>query len=79
MRFRPPLVTVLMTKGHLDFLNRFDPLGARLAFPKHHEALSADTAMGLSVSNCAFAEHLHIFCLQLADFLVYESDLSPFL
>jgi hypothetical protein len=67
MRFGSLVAAMLTAKRGLNLADGFDPLGARLPFPKHYESLSAHAAVHFSVAIRTFAEHLHFSRLQPPD------------
>jgi hypothetical protein len=54
------LVAVLVAQSFLDVAHCFNALGVRLPLPEHDKSLTADAAVGFSVSVGAFAENLHL-------------------
>jgi hypothetical protein len=60
MSFRTFLVAVLLAQGFLNFVEGNASFRRGLAFPKHHESLPANSAMGFGISAGALAQNLHI-------------------
>jgi hypothetical protein len=54
------LVAMLVAQSFLNLAHCFDALGVRLPLPEQDKSLTADTAVGFSVSIGAFAEDLHL-------------------
>jgi hypothetical protein len=52
---------VMATKRLLNFVDRGNALGARLAIPEHDKTLSTNAAAGLCVSIGALAQNLHFY------------------
>lgn len=59
MRFRTADITVMAAESHLELMQHYKAIGARLPIPKQDESLTADAAVGFSVPFCLLAKYLH--------------------